>query len=81
VFVKPIVPEPPPAYMDKGKAVIGGEGQVNAEIIKQPPTKRSPPICHHCGVSGHIQPRCPQQQGHKKLSRHAPLRIRPPARY
>jgi hypothetical protein len=47
VFVKPIVPEPPLTCVDKGKAVIGGEGSVDAEIIKMPPTKRSPPICHH----------------------------------
>jgi len=25
VFVKPIVPEPPPAFVDKGKVVIGDE--------------------------------------------------------
>jgi hypothetical protein len=43
VFVKPIIPESPPACMDKGKAVIGGKGPVDAEIIKQPPTKRSLP--------------------------------------
>jgi hypothetical protein len=67
MFVKPTVPEPPPACVDMGKVVIGGEGPVDAEIIKKPPTKRSPPICHHCGVSGDIRPRCPQRQGQKKL--------------
>jgi hypothetical protein len=63
VFVKPIVPKPPPTYMDKGKDAIGREGPVDGEIIKKPPTKISPPICHHCGVSGHIRPMCPQCQG------------------
>jgi hypothetical protein len=28
VFVKPTVPEPPPAYVDKGKAIIEGEDLV-----------------------------------------------------
>jgi len=28
VFVKPTVPEPPPACVDKGKAIIGGEDPV-----------------------------------------------------
>jgi hypothetical protein len=51
VFVKSTVPEPPLACVDKGKAVIGGEGLVDEEIIKRPPTKRSPPTCHHYGVS------------------------------
>jgi hypothetical protein len=67
--------------VNKGKAVIGGEGPVDAEIIKKPPTKRSHPICHHCDVSGHIRPGCPQRQGQKKLSRHPPSGTRPPARY
>jgi hypothetical protein len=53
-------------------------GLVDAEIINKPPTKKSPPICHHCGVSGHIRPRCPQRQGQKKLSRHTPSRTGPP---
>jgi hypothetical protein len=67
VFVKPIVPEPPPAGVDKGKVVIKGEDPVGSEIIKKHPTKRSLPIYHHCGVSNHIQLRCPQHRGQKKL--------------
>jgi hypothetical protein len=54
MFVKPTVPELPPACVDKENAVIGGEGLIDAKIIKKPHTKRSPPICHHCSVSGHI---------------------------
>jgi hypothetical protein len=48
LFVKPTVLEPPPACVDKGKVVIGGDVPVVAK-----PT-RMPPICHHCGLSGHI---------------------------
>jgi hypothetical protein len=81
IFVKPTVPEPPPTCVDKGNAVTGGEVPVGTEIIKKPPTKRSPPICHHCGVSSHIRPRCPQRQGQKKLSRHTTSGTRPLARY
>jgi hypothetical protein len=54
VSVKPTVLEPPHACIDKGKAVIGGEDSAVVELIQKPPTKRSPPICHHCGVSCHI---------------------------
>jgi hypothetical protein len=81
VFIKPTVPEPPPVYVDKGKAVIEREDPVGTKIIKKPSTKRSPPICHHCGVSGHIRPKRPHRQAQKKLSRHATLGTRPPARY
>jgi hypothetical protein len=80
VFVKPTVPEPPPACVDKAKTIIGGKGPINAKIIKKPPIKRSPPICPHCCVRGHIQPKCPQRQDQKKPSRHAPSGTRPQAR-
>jgi hypothetical protein len=49
VFVKPIVPEPPSAYMDKGKEVVGGDVSASAKATQKPPTMRRPPICHHCG--------------------------------
>jgi hypothetical protein len=78
MFVKPTVLEHPHAYMDKRKVVIGGEDPVDTEIIKKPLTKRSLPICHHCGISGHIRPKCPQCQGKK---RHATLGTKPLARY
>jgi hypothetical protein len=54
VFVKPTILEPPPSCVDKENAVIGGEGLIDAKINKRPPTNRSLPICHHCGVSGYI---------------------------
>jgi hypothetical protein len=54
IFVKPIVPEPPPSCMDKGKAVIGGDVLAVAEPTQMPPTKIEHPRCHHCGLNGHI---------------------------
>jgi hypothetical protein len=56
VFVKPIVPEPPPTRMGKGKAVIGRDVPAVANSTQKPPTIKGPPICHHCGLSGHIRP-------------------------
>jgi hypothetical protein len=32
---------------------------------KRQPTQRFVPICHHCGISGHIRPKCPQLQALK----------------
>jgi len=62
MFVNPTVPEPSPACVDKGKGSIGGEVIAAAEPIKKSPTKRSLPKCYHCGITGHIQPNCPQLQ-------------------
>jgi hypothetical protein len=59
VFVKPTVPELLPACMDRGKAIIGGDVLTITEPTQKPPTMRGPPICHHCGLSGHIRPKCP----------------------
>jgi hypothetical protein len=54
VFVKPAVPEPPPTVEDKGK------DKVNDDVIgtQKPHSIRRPPICHHCGLSGHVRPQC-----------------------
>jgi hypothetical protein len=54
VFMKPIVPEPPTTYVNKGKEVIGGDISAIAKATQKPPTIRRPHICHHCGLSGHI---------------------------
>jgi hypothetical protein len=62
VYVEPTVPEPPPTYMEKGKAVIGRDVPAVAEPTQIPPTKREPPICHHCGLNGHIRPKCRLQK-------------------
>jgi hypothetical protein len=52
VFVKPAVPEPPPIVEDKGK------DKVNDDVpgTQKPHFIRRPPICHHCGISGHVCP-------------------------
>jgi hypothetical protein len=52
VFVKPTVSEPPPTVEDKGK------DKVNDDVpgTQEPHSIRRPPICHHCGLSGHVRP-------------------------
>jgi hypothetical protein len=54
VFVKPTVSEPPPTIEDKG------EDKVNDDVLgtHEPHSIRRPPICHHCGLSGHVRPQC-----------------------
>jgi hypothetical protein len=64
VFVKRTVPEPPSACVDKGNAFIG-ENPAAIELNKKPHTQRSPPICHHCDISGHIRSKCSQRQSQK----------------
>jgi hypothetical protein len=54
VFVKPAVPELPPTAKDKGK------DKVNDDVLgtQKPHSIRRSPICHHCGLSGHVRPKC-----------------------
>jgi hypothetical protein len=54
VFVKPTVPKPPPTVEDKKKE------KVNDDVpgTQEPHSIRIPPICHHCGLSGHVHPQC-----------------------
>jgi hypothetical protein len=54
VFVRPTVPEPPLTVVDKGKDIISGDIPVTQKL----PTIRQPPICHLCGLSGHVRPHC-----------------------
>jgi hypothetical protein len=82
VFVKPTVPEPPLTIMDKGKNVIGGD----IPITWTPPTIRLPPICHHYGLSKHIQPQCSlfkaqRSKVRKEVPRQANFGTRPLAQY
>jgi len=58
VFVKPIVHEPSTTYVDKGKVVIGADVPAIVKATQKPSTIRRPPICHRCGLSGHIRPQC-----------------------
>jgi hypothetical protein len=52
VFVKPTVPDPPPIIEDKGKDKLNGD----VPGTQKPPSIRRSPICHHCGLSGHVRP-------------------------
>jgi hypothetical protein len=72
VFVKPTVPEPPPTYVDKGKEVIGGDVPTAAKVTQKPHTIRRPLICHHCGLSGHIQPLCSLLKAQRSMVKELP---------
>jgi hypothetical protein len=54
VFVKPAIPEPPPTTEDKRK------DKINDDVpgTQKPHSIRRSPICHHCGLSGHVRPQC-----------------------
>jgi hypothetical protein len=54
MFVKPTVLEPPPTVEDKKKEKVNDDGPGTQE----PHSIRRPPICHHCGLSGHVRPQC-----------------------
>jgi hypothetical protein len=49
--------------MDKGKEVIGGDVSAAAMVTQRPP------ICHHCGLSGHIRPLCSLLNAQRSSSR------------
>jgi hypothetical protein len=69
VFVKPTVPELPPAVEDNQKE------KVNDDVpgIQQPHSIRRPYICHHCGLSGHVRPQCSLLKAQKaKAKKEAP---------
>jgi hypothetical protein len=68
--VKPTVPELPPAVEDKQKE------KVNDDVpgTQQPHSIRSPPICHHYGLSGHVRPQCSLLKAQKaKAKKEAPI--------
>jgi len=82
VFVKPTVPELPPAIEDKQKE------KVNDDVpgTQQPHSIRRPPIFHHCGLSGHVQPQCSllkaqKAKAKKEVPRHAHYGARPAAQH
>jgi len=52
--VPPTVPELPPVIEEKQKE------KVNDDVpgIQQPHFIRRLPICHYCGLSGHVRPQC-----------------------
>jgi hypothetical protein len=82
VFVKPTVPEPPPTVEDKGK------NKVNDDVpgTQKPHSIRRSPICHHCGVSGHVRPQCSflkaqKDKAKKEKPRQADHGTRPAAQF
>jgi hypothetical protein len=50
----------------KGNIVCKNANHISAEKVKQHSNKRSLPTCHHCGITGHIQPKCTQLLAQKK---------------
>jgi hypothetical protein len=50
----------------KGNIVCKNANHISAEKVKQHYNKRSMPTSHHCGITGHIRPKCPQLQAQKK---------------
>jgi hypothetical protein len=76
---------PPHRRHIKGKRnVISKNANYNsAENVKKHSNKRSLPTCHHCGITGHIRPKCPQLQAQKskaqtELSERSTSGILPP---
>jgi hypothetical protein len=65
IFVKPAVPEPPPIVEDKGKDKVN-DGVTGTQ---KPHSIRRPPICHHCGLSGHVRPQCSLLKAQKAKAR------------
>jgi len=47
---------PPHRRHIKGKGIVICKNANSGENIKKHSNKKSLPICHHCGIIGHIQP-------------------------
>jgi seryl-tRNA synthetase len=82
VFVKPVVPEPHPTVEDKGKDKVND----NVTRTQKPHSIRRPPICHHCGLSGHVHPQCSllkaqKAKAKKEVPRQANYGTRPAAQF
>jgi hypothetical protein len=82
VFMKPTVSELPPTVEDKGK------DKVNGDVLgtQKPHSIRRPPICHHCGLSGHVRPQCSllkaqKAKDKKEVPRQAHFGTRPAAQH
>jgi hypothetical protein len=59
----------------KGNIVCKNANHIFAEKVKQYSNKRSLPTCHHCSITGHIRPKCPQLQAPKtKVQRKLPTK-------
>jgi len=70
VFVNPTVLELPPAIEDKQKE------KVNDDVPGTQQPHSRPPICHHCGLSGHVRPQCSLLNAQKaKAKKEAPRQV------
>jgi len=49
----------------KGNVICKNANHNSAENVKKHSNKRSLPTCYHCGITGHIRPKCPQLQAQK----------------
>jgi len=52
-----------------GNIVCKNANHISTEKVKQHSNKRSLPTCHHCGITDHIRPKCPQLQAQKKKAK------------
>jgi hypothetical protein len=59
----------------KGNIVCKNANHIFAKKVKQHSNKRSLPTCHHCDITSHIRPKCPQLQAQmKKAQRKLPTK-------
>jgi hypothetical protein len=59
----------------KGNVICKNANHKFAENTKKHSNKRSLPTCHHCGITGHIQPNCPHLQAQKsKVQKELPTK-------
>jgi hypothetical protein len=49
----------------KGNIICENANLKSAETVKKHSNKRSLPTCHHCSITSHIRPKCPQFQDQK----------------
>jgi len=59
----------------KGNVICKNANYNSVENVKKHSNKRSLPTCLHCGITGHIRPKCPQLQAPKlKVQKELPTR-------
>jgi hypothetical protein len=59
----------------KGNIICENSNLKSTETVKKHSNKRNLPTCHHCGITGHIRPKCPQLQAHRtKVQRKLPTK-------
>jgi hypothetical protein len=59
----------------KGNVICKNANHNSGENVKKHSNKRSLHTCHHCSITGHIQPKCPQLQVQKsKVQKKLPTR-------